>query len=140
MIMMLTMMQAGGSDELHQICGCGWKRCLVVLGDGHWWSAIMVPVMVADREKSCSKFGAGDGLVRNWPQSGGELTKTKVHGLQLVLRSEWPRSTWSKCTRASCSSLHQLHQVGKVHRSNLGNPGNPGQAKPSNASRLLPDQ
>ena len=34
MIMMLTMMQAGGSDGLHQICGCGWKRCLVVLGDG----------------------------------------------------------------------------------------------------------
>ena len=33
--MMLTMMQAGGSDELHQICECGWKRCLVVLGDGH---------------------------------------------------------------------------------------------------------
>ena len=35
----------------------------------------MVPVMVADREKSCSKFGAGDGVARNWPQSGGELTK-----------------------------------------------------------------
>ena len=35
MIMMLTMMQAGGTDGLHQICEYGWKRCLVVLGDGH---------------------------------------------------------------------------------------------------------
>ena len=43
----------------------------------------MVPVLIADREKSCSKFGAGDGLTRNWPQSDGELTKTKVHGLHL---------------------------------------------------------
>ena len=34
-IMMLTMMQFDGTNGLHQICECGWKRCLVVLGDGH---------------------------------------------------------------------------------------------------------